>query len=190
MPNYHHLTTYRPRKFWWRRWTKRSAVAAVLASHTAEPSVLLMERTTRVGDPWSGHMSFPGGRADLADRHVHQTAIRETAEELGLDLAAGGEYLGRLSDIMARPRSWTRLPMIVTPFVFHITAEPQWQLNPHEVASVVWVPLSFLANPANRQTMTWQRGKVMLTLPCYWYEGYRIWGLTLKMLDELVGVIR
>ena len=79
--------------------------------------------------------------------------------------------------------------MIVTPFVFHITAEPQWQLSPHEVASVVWVPLSFLANPANRQTMTWQRGKVTLTLPCYWYEGHRIWGLTLKMLDELVGVV-
>ena len=183
------LTQYRPRKFWWRRWTQRAAVAAVLATHTAVPSILLMERATRPGDPWAGQMSFPGGRTAPTDAHVYHTALRETAEELGLDLATHGQYLGRLSDRMARPRRGMRLPLIVTPFVFQVTAEPHWQLAPREVASIVWVPLPFLADPANRQSMVWQRGHISRTLPCYWYNGYRIWGLTLSMLDELVPLL-
>lgn len=184
------IENYKPRKIWWRRYTTRSAVAAVLSERpeTGEASVLLMKRATRDGDPWSGHMSFPGGRADSDDDHVYQTAIRETWEEMGLDLNGHGRYIGRLSDIAARPPSWRRLPMLVTPFVFQLTAEPQWRLDPLEVDSLLWVPLSFLADHNNREQMTWQRGKVKLTLPCYFYQDRRIWGLTLRMLDELITI--
>ncbi len=184
------ITTHRPRKLWWRRWSKRAAVTAVLADRPelGGLSVLLMRRTIRDGDPWSGHMSFPGGRWDSSDRHVYDTAVRELAEETGLDIHQHGQYLGRLSDIQARPPTLRRRPFVVTPFVFQLEHTPTWNLDPREVEELLWVPLAFLHDPANREKMKWQRGKIHLTLPCYHYEGRRIWGLTLKMLDELVAL--
>lgn len=188
------LAAHQPRKAWWRRWSNRAAVTAVVADRPelGGSSVLLMRRSTREGDPWSGHMSFPGGRRDAADRHVYDTAVRELAEETGLDIRHHGDYLGRLSDVLARPRTLRRRPMVVTPFVFqlHDPHTPAWQPDPHEVDELLWVPLAFLADTRNRDEMTWQRGKISLNLPCYHYEGRRIWGLTLKMLDEFLGVVK
>ena len=184
------IETHPPRKIWWRRWARRAAVTAVLSDRPelGGLSVLLMRRTVREGDPWSGHMSFPGGRWDSTDRHVYDTAVRELAEETGLDILTHGHYLGRLSDIQARPPSLRRRPLVVTPFVFQLHTLPSWQLDPREAEEILWVPLPFLRDPANRETMQWQRGRLHLTLPCYHYQGRRIWGLTLKMLDELVAV--
>ncbi len=185
------VAAYQPRKHWWRRWSKRAAVTAVLADRPeiGGVSVLLMRRTVRESDPWSGHMSFPGGGYDPADRHVYDTAVRELAEETGLDILSHGQYLGRLSDVLARPRSLRRRPLVVTPFVFQLHQTPTWKLDPREVAELLWVPLPFLLDPANRTTMRWQQGQLSFTLPCYEYEGRRIWGMTLNMLDEFLRVI-
>ena len=79
--------------------------------------------------------------------------------------------------------------MVVTPYIFTIDEVPD--LNPnHEVAEVIWVPLGFLADQDNRQTMQWQRQHMTVDMPCYYFEEKRIWGLSLGMLDELVDVVR
>ncbi|MDX1497377.1 MAG: hypothetical protein R3352_07470, partial [Salinisphaeraceae bacterium] len=76
-----------------------------------------------------------------------------------------------------------------TPHVFALAdgQEPVWQLN-HEVAEVLWVPLSFFAEERNRKTMHWRTGRVVWEMPCFFYEERRIWGLTLLMLRELMGL--
>src|SRR3954462_3287692 len=74
---------------------RRAAVAAVLHDEPAGPRVLLMKRTEREGDPWSGHISLPGGGHHPTDGDLLATAIRETQEELGIDLA-GARLLGNL----------------------------------------------------------------------------------------------
>ncbi len=167
----------------------RCGVAAVLSEREDLEglSVLLMRRATRVGDPWSGHMSFPGGRMEPGDRNTRATAIRETVEETGLMLDTR-DRLGRLSDVVTRQHSRMR-PMIVTPHVFRMDTgvEPQWQLN-HEVSEVLWVPLNFFADEKNRQIMHWRTGRLNWQMPCYFYEERRIWGLTLLMLRELLGL--
>ena len=67
----------------------RAAVAVVLHDE-ASPRVLLMKRAERHGDPWSGHISLPGGRYQASDGDLRVTAIRETREELGIDLEDPG----------------------------------------------------------------------------------------------------
>ena len=64
----------------------RAAVAIVVREGTDGPQVLLIRRAEHPGDAWSGHMAFPGGREDPGDESLLATAIRETFEELALDL--------------------------------------------------------------------------------------------------------
>ncbi len=151
-------------------------------------SVLMIERAHREGDPWSGHMAFPGGMQEPGDRHSLAVARREALEEVGHDPLRGGDIVGRLSDRVSRSHRG-RLPMVVTPFVFSVADSPRLKPN-HEVADTLWVPLSFLADPDNRQRMQWRHRGLSLELPCYFYEERRIWGLSLMMLDELLALLR
>jgi 8-oxo-dGTP pyrophosphatase MutT (NUDIX family) len=151
------------------------------------PCVLLMRRAERRGDPWSGHMSFPGGRMGRDDANSLAAAIRETREETGLALAET-ECIGRLSDVVTR-RHERPLPMLVTPYVFRLLREPRWVLG-HEAVETLWVPLAFLADGRNRQPLVWRSTGINWKLPSYVYEGRRIWGLTLFMLGELLRIYR
>lgn len=181
------LKSSRMKRRWWRRWVKRSAVALVLRERDAQLEVLMIKRAEREGDPWSGHMAFPGGRMDADDVTGIRTAYRETHEELNIDVEKAGHCIGRLSDLVSRPHSGRR-PMVVSPYVFHLHTSVVPQPN-HEVAEALWVPLSFIADHRNRERMEWRRGRLALDLPCYFYEGRRIWGMSLAMLDELIGLV-
>ncbi len=162
------LASHRPGRPWLRRLMKRSAVAIILQVRDGELHILMIKRAEREGDPWSGHMAFPGGRMDPGDAHGYAVALRETREEIGLDLQRQAHCIGRLSDINARPRR-PGFGMAVSPFVFRMDGAAHFRLNNHEVAEVVWVPLEFLLDDSNRDSMRWQRSRVGLNLkiPCY-----------------------
>jgi 8-oxo-dGTP pyrophosphatase MutT (NUDIX family) len=182
------VARHRPRRLPGRRWLTRAVVAVVLRDDPSTgPCVLLMRRAQRSGDPWSGHMSFPGGRISHEDRSGFHAAIREALEETGLQLGED-EYLGRLSDVVTR-RHERPVPMLVSPFVFRLEHEPEWALN-DEAVETLWVPLDFLTNAANRSELRWRVGPLNLRLPSYVYEGRTIWGLTLMMLKELIRLYR
>lgn len=166
---------------------KRSAVALILQVRDGELHILMIKRAEREGDPWSGHMAFPGGRKDPVDVNGFACALRETEEEVGLSLLPEDVCIGRLSEINAMSRA-RGLGLAVTPFVFRLNREVIFTPN-HEVAEVVWVPLEFLLESANREQMEWRFKGVSISLPCYFYEGRRIWGLSLNMLDELLSLI-
>jgi 8-oxo-dGTP pyrophosphatase MutT (NUDIX family) len=166
---------------------KRSAVAMILQVRDGELNILMIKRAEREGDPWSGHMAFPGGRMDTVDAHGFDVAVRETSEEIGVELGAEDTCIGRLSEVSARPGR-SALGMVVTPFVFRLDRDVDFQPN-YEVAEVVWVPLEFLLNPENRTTMEWEFKGAKIKLPCYWYEGRCIWGLSLMMLGELLDIV-
>jgi len=166
---------------------RRAAVSAVLRDGADEAELLFIHRAEHPDDPWSGHMAFPGGRVDPDDRDSLAGALREAREELDLDLGVHGRLLGRLSDVRAVARG-RRLPLVIEPFVFELEGDPDLTPN-HEVAAVVWVPASFLADRSNRSTMQWRVDDMSIPLPCYRFEGHLIWGLTLQMIDELLALL-
>lgn len=181
------LDEHNPARRWLRPLMKRSAVALVLQVRAGQLHILMIKRAERKGDPWSGHMAFPGGRMDKTDANGFAVATRETREEVDLTLHTD-ECIGRLSDVHTRPGQLA-LGMAVSPFVFHLEREVQLQPN-YEVAETVWVPMEFLLDPDNREQMTWEYKGLSFTMPCYRYEGREIWGLSLMMLDELMDMVR
>jgi len=165
---------------------KVAAVAAVVRPSADGVKVLFIHRAEDPRDPWSGHMAFPGGRVEARDADSIAAAIRETREEVALDLSEGS-LLGRLSDVAAVGRG-RPLSLVVEPYVFAIKEHPDLEPN-HEVAEIVWVPLEFLLDRSNRSTLAWKHGEVSVNLPCYRYNDHVIWGLTFGMVDELVTLL-
>ncbi|MGB1139056.1 MAG: NUDIX hydrolase [Luminiphilus sp.] len=166
----------------------RAAVAIMVREGQEATELLMIRRATREGDPWSGHMGFPGGRRDPEDRSNFSCALRETEEELGVDLSRWGAPLGELSDVNTGWRK-DRPEMLVTPFIFSVSELPALTPN-HEVDDVVWVPLHFLMDEGNREPLEWEwKGQKMET-DSYLYDCYRIWGLSLMMIDEMMGLLR
>lgn len=165
---------------------QRAAVAAILREERHGPEVLLIRRAERPGDPWSGHMAFPGGRASQSDPDLLSTAIRETREEVGLDLV-GSEVLGQLDDLPAVARA-KRTGLVITPFVFALDEAPQLALN-HEVAEAVWAPLEPLASGASATTFSYEIEGRTLSVPGLRVGPHIVWGLTYRMLQMLFDAL-
>jgi len=161
---------------------RRAAVAAVLDD---DARVLLMKRTERPGDPWSGHISLPGGRHDRSDPDLLTTAIRETREELGIDLR-GAQLLGNLptlSPLSAGPNG-----MEVTPYVF-ATREPVVpQLSAAEAAAAFWLPIETALSGALDDVYVYPGTDRQF--PSWRFDGHVIWGLTFRILGELVALTK
>lgn len=168
-----------------RRRVSRAAVALIYRQQSdGQQALFFIQRAQRQGDPWSGDMAFPGGRLESADTSSRYTAMRETREETGLDLFRHGRYQARLSDRLTRHHSRWR-PMVVTPHVFTWQGSDALTLN-HEAEHGLWIPMAYLANPANRATLNYPVPWGALTLPCCRYQTHCIWGLSYNILQEFL----
>ena len=168
---------------------KRSSVAAVLDLASSDgPRVLLMRRVERSGDPWSGHVSLPGGRREPEDATLLETAVRETREEVGVDLAAASRALGRLDPLPAVGRG-RRLAMDITPYVFVLEREVAPGLS-DEAAEVFWLPLAPAAAGALDAEHAFDRHGVVHRVPCWRFEERTVWGLTYHVLSGLLELAR
>lgn len=165
----------------------RAAVAIVLHRSDEDMDLLLIQRATRDDDPWSGHMAFPGGRRDPGDPDVVHTAVRETREEVGIDLQENGEMLGRLDELRAVARH-RPLDLVISPIVFALHTAQELHLCEREVDSAVWVPLSFFRSSAARAVYRRSLDGVESEFPAYRYQRYTVWGLTHRILDGFLAL--
>lgn len=163
-----------------------AAVAAILREGDRGPEIFLIRRSEREGDPWSGHMAFPGGRREPSDRDLLETARRETREEVGLDLG-GAELLGPIDDIEAVARG-RRTGLIIRPFVFACECREEPRPN-DEVAETLWIPVRALLSGQHDTTLPYRYEGRAITLPAYDWEGRVIWGLTYRMLRTLFRLV-
>jgi 8-oxo-dGTP pyrophosphatase MutT (NUDIX family) len=166
----------------------QAAVAVVLREGVDGSEVLFIERAVREGDPWSGHMAFPGGRREPADDTAETVARRETLEEVGLELG-GAEYLGRLDDLMGNPRISSNL--VISAHAFHIEQLPSLVLDPAEVQDVLWFPLASLHDESRwvEHAIPERPGMNFPGVLVGESERHVVWGLTYRFLDHFLDIL-
>lgn len=160
-----------------------ASVAVVLRLADRGLELLFLLRAQRDGDPWSGHISFPGGKIDASDASPLQTAIRETREETGLDLARA-KYLCRLDD------QATHLSKVhVAAFVFYMENGSLLSLN-HEIQRAYWIPLSDLMDEDRYLTTAvageWGEREVA-AIDLLDGDGPVLWGLTYRFTAQVLA---
>ena len=161
---------------------KHAAVAAVLHETTSGTEVLFIERAEHPGDPWSGHMAFPGGRVDPGDATPQHAAERETREEVGIELASA-ERLGRLDDVEGAPPGFDSL--VVSAFVYHLERRVTPTLN-YEVRDALWVPMATLLDSSRHVPFFWPREQREMHYPGILVgqpERHVVWGLTYRFVE-------
>lgn len=160
----------------------RSASVLVPIVADAKLSVLLTRRTSHLKSH-AGQVSFPGGRAEANDADAVDTALRETAEEIGL-ARERVEVIGYL------PKYYTVTDYEVTPVVALVHPPFQLATDSNEVAEAFQVPLDFILDPANHQKRSrpWEgRERHFYAMP---YGGHFIWGATAAMLRNFYHFMR
>jgi 8-oxo-dGTP pyrophosphatase MutT (NUDIX family) len=166
---------------------KEAAVALVLRPAGEDLEVLLMRRAQRAGDPWSGQVGLPGGRWEAHDPSLEHTALRETLEEVGIDVRGSGQVLGQLDEL--RPRTPVLPPIIVRPFVCAVPAATDVLPN-HEVAELRWVRLGRLFHPETRVRTTVRVREYTMTVDAYQLDDFTVWGMTERILATFEGIWR
>lgn len=166
-----------------------AAIALVLRPGTigGDPELLMIKRAEAEGDPWSGHVACPGGRMEPGDHDLEQTAVRETWEETGVDLARDGRLLGALDDIS--PRTPVLPPIIVRPFIAVVKPEVEL-VQSSEVAEAFWVPLTALRERAAWGTaLLLVRGHGEREVAVFRHGNYTVWGLTERVLRQFLDYL-
>ena len=161
---------------------RRSAVLVLFAAGpdgTDDPDLLFIQRSAGLRRH-AGQPGFPGGVIDAADCGPVEAALREAAEEVGVD-PDGVEVLGTLPELFIPPTgfqvvpvlAWWRRPCAVAP------------VDPGEVAAVERISVSELADPAVRLMMHRPSG---IVLPAFRVRGMLIWGMTAALVDGLLAL--
>jgi 8-oxo-dGTP pyrophosphatase MutT (NUDIX family) len=166
---------------------RKAAVALIFrADNEGSPELLFIKRAEYQGDPWSGQIAFPGGREESGDSSLQATAIRETREETGIDLAIEGMVIGVLDDL--RPRT-VRLPaVVVRPYVAVVERSDSLELSP-EVALAFWIPFGTLAHKESWREDTVSARGVQINARVFRHEDHVIWGMTERILAQLLELI-
>ena len=154
-----------------------AAVLVTLFHKSGKPHVLLIRRSGNLRTH-AGEISFPGGVYEEPDETLLNTALRETHEEVGLELPPES-VVGRL------PTVFTLTEFKVSPFLTFQVSLPRLKPNPGEVDEIIEAPLTPLFSTLQRdigfkpEEDMWE---------C-WYREHRVWGATARILRHIAGYI-
>ena len=168
---------------------KEAAVALVLRHNAVadDLDLLLIRRAQRAGDPWSGQIGLPGGRFEPNDASLEETAVRETIEELGLDVRQHGVILGALDEL--RPRTPVLPPIIVRPYVCVVREVPTL-VPSEEVAEYRWVRVGELFHPQARVNTTVRVRDYSMRVDAFQLGDFTVWGMTERILSTFAEIWR
>jgi 8-oxo-dGTP pyrophosphatase MutT (NUDIX family) len=162
---------------------ERGSTAAVLVAlhgDNSDPQVILTQRAFHLNNH-AGEVAFPGGMWDETDTDLLQTALREAHEEIGL-LPSLVEPIATLPVAIPKRRS-----LKVTPFVGLVNGPLDLVADPGEIGALFDAPLRLFMNVDHYDYFEMKTEYGALSFPFLPYNGYKIWGFTLKVLTDMLN---
>ncbi len=161
---------------------KKAAVLIHVFAGEQDLEVLYMRRPVYEGTH-GGQVSFPGGKVELHDQSMLDTALREAEEEVGLQ-AQHLEVVRPLSPLYIPPSDF-----MVHPFVSFGKERPELVIDPTEVAHTFSIPLEALCSKdlIGETSVDTKMGKMQV--PAYHFGGEVIWGATAMMTAEFIALL-
>ncbi len=155
----------------------QAAVAIMVKPKKNDIEFFLVKRAEVDDDPWSGDMAFPGGKKNLQDQTVVDTAVREVLEETSIDLTEKN-VIGFMEPIY----SAVRKTLAVQPVVYMFDDYPLVELN-YELTKYIWASLSEIRSGKTQAAVKGWEG------PVYQVQGETVWGLTFRMLEKILKLL-
>ena len=152
---------------------QRAAVLVILFNKNQRTHILMTKRALHL-KIHAGEISFPGGIVEMEDEHLMNTALRETMEEIGLEVAPS-------QVISCLPIVQTLTGFEITPFVAILESLPDLTVCEDEVHEVLEMPLTTLLSTHQRD-IGFKPSEEMVV---YWYKCHRIWGASAKILRQI-----
>lgn len=164
-----------------------SAVLMIISEKNGKYGINFIKRASFSNDSFSGHVAFPGGKRKKTDRTVLDTAVRETKEEIGVDILENGKILGSLD--IVRPFTPSMRHHVVKPYVSFLKQNVKFTRN-YEVEEIFWVPIEHLLNEDNRTIRVKTRDGRKIDDYVFQFDNYIIWGLTGRILNQFFDKTR
>ncbi len=166
--------------------TRKAGVLILVYKEHGQLKFPLIKRVSRNSrDPHSGQISLPGGRYEEEDVSLLNTALRETFEEIGVNIKAD-QVIGRLSDLY--------IPVsdnLVSPFVAIAEDLDKFKLDPNEVEDIFSVDLQNLVQDETRQRRRLNTSYATdFEVPGFNFPPYWIWGATAMILEEFSELLK
>ena len=165
---------------------RQAAILILLFPVADKIQTVFISRALHHSDVHSGQVSFPGGQLELQDAHLEACAVRETQEEIGVEVS-GQNIIGRLSPLYIPVSNF-----LVTPIMASIPYTPEFVPDRLEVESILPVPMTHLLDAENLGMMDMElsSGRKVTNVPYFMVEERTIWGATAMILSECLHLVR
>ena len=163
---------------------KTAAVLALFYPNQKNNVSILLTKRAIYNGTHSGQISFPGGKVEISDLNLKETALRETFEEVGV-LKKEINVIREITEVYIPPSNFS-----VTPFVGILNYKPVFKVN-SEVAKIIEIPFSDLLDDTNLASISITNSYMKETsVPCFNFDGSIIWGATAMMLSEIKELLK
>ena len=169
------ITTKNPRK---------AAVMMLIYPKNNKPHLALIVRNTYQG-VHSAQIGFPGGKVELEDVSLSQTALRETHEEIGIH-PEKIEVIKTFTEVFIPPSNF-----IVAPFLGISYTELEFTEQVEEIAGIIEFPLLDFMNEKTivHRILDTSYGN-NIKVPTFKINDHYVWGATAMMMSELKEVLK
>lgn len=163
---------------------KKDAAVLILIYPKQDTIFTVFIQRNNYNGPHSGQISFPGGKFDMNDKSLEETAIREANEEIGTTLTTE-DISGKLTTLYIPVSKFE-----VSPYVSVIDYEPVFHIDPHEVQYAIEIPLKTIIKECRIESMNIAVANKPVAVPCFNLNNNQIWGATAMILNEFVEILK
>jgi 8-oxo-dGTP pyrophosphatase MutT (NUDIX family) len=161
-----------------------AAVAIIISISIKKEWEIILTKRAEYNGHHSGQVSFPGGKEEPGDEDLIQTAVRETYEEIGLQLT-NENHIGALTPLFIPVSQF-----MVFPYVFLKSKIGDYILDKSEVDYIIHYPLRKLTDKSLIKLTNFQISNRIISTPYYAIMEEVVWGATAMILSEFIEILK